>query len=244
MDWREDSLSPETDFIDAVVKQVRFRPDRRAIAEELRQHLDESAAWLEEERQFSPEEARKAALAQMGDPEAVGEGLNLTHKPLLGWAWYLSRILCVTVCLTLGLYLAYVLVGVTVITVVDSLGQTVFYRYQKPVERVISVEKTFDLGPHTMTIDEVALLEDGSAMVRYHGIGGPRVNWHAPEIRVLDEEGEGLAGGGSSTAGWINWKVSDFKLPDGTETLTLGWPDIDPDAVVTIDLTGGEGGAA
>ena len=48
------TVFPEADFIDAVVKQVRFRPDRRAIAEELRQHLDESAAWLEEERQLSP----------------------------------------------------------------------------------------------------------------------------------------------------------------------------------------------
>ena len=36
MDLRENSLSPEADFIDAVVKHVRFRPDRRAIAEELR----------------------------------------------------------------------------------------------------------------------------------------------------------------------------------------------------------------
>lgn len=244
MDWREENLFLEADFIDAVVKQVRFRPDRRAIAEELRQHLDESAAWLEEERQLSPEEARKVALAQMGDPEAVGEGFNLTHKPLLGWAWYLSRILCVTVCLTLGLYLAYMLVGITVMTLVRGLEQTVFYRYEQPVERVISVEKTFDLGPHTMTIDEVALLEDGKAMVRYHSVGGPRVNWHGPDIRVLDEEGEGLAGGSASTAGWINWKEKTVRLPEGTERLTLGWPDIDPDAVVTIDLTGGEGGAA
>lgn len=244
MAWREDSLSPEECFIDRVVKQVRFRPDRRAIAEELRQHLAESTAWLEEEEQLPPEEARKVALARMGEAEAVGEGLNLTHKPLLGWAWYLSRILCAAVCLTFGLYLAYVLVGVTVITVVDSLGQTVFYHYDQPVERIISVEKTFDLGPHTMTIDEVALLEDGDVIVRYHGVGGPRVNWHAPSISVRDQAGDFLGGGGTSTAGWINWKEDHVSLPEGTERLVMGWPALDPAAVVTVDLTGGEGGAA
>lgn len=241
---REDSLSPEERFIGAVVKRVRFRPDRRAIAEELRQHLAESAAWLEEEEQLPPEEARKAALARMGEAEAVGEGLNLTHKPLLGWAWYLSRILCAAVCLTFGLYLAYVLIGVTAVTVVRGLEQTVFYQYDEPVERVISVEKTFDLGPHTMTIDEVALLEDGHVIVRYHGVGGLRVNWHAPSISVRDQAETPLGGGGTSTAGWINWKEDRISLPEGTERLVMGWPEIDPEAVVTVDLTGGEGGAA
>ena len=244
MDWREDSLSPEESFIDAVVKHVRFRPDRRAIAEELRQHLAESASWLEEEERLSPEEAQRAALARMGEAEAVGEGLNLTHKPLLGWAWYLSRILCAVVCLTFGLYLAYMLVGVTAITLVRGLDQTVFYRYDEAVERIISVEKTFDLGPHTMTIDEVALLEDGDVIVRYHGVGGLRVNWHAPSISVRDEEGQPLGGGGISTAGWINWKEDHVSLPEGTERLVLGWPEIDPEAVATVDLTGGEGGVA
>ena len=52
MAWRKD-LSPEERFIETAVRQVRFWPDRKAIAEELRQHLMESAAWLEEEAQMS-----------------------------------------------------------------------------------------------------------------------------------------------------------------------------------------------
>lgn len=244
MAWHNDNLSPEERFLETAVRQVRFWPDRKAITEELRQHLDESAAWLEEEEHLSPEEARQTALVRMGDPAAVGEGLNLTHKPLLGWAWYVSRILCGVVCLTLGLYLAYYLVGVTGMTLVRGLEQTVFYHYQEPVERIIPVERTFDLGPYTMTIDEVALLENEKVMVRYHSIAELRVSWHGPEIRVLDEEGEGLIGGGSSTAGWVNWKEKIVKPPEGTGRLILGWPDLDPNAVVTIDLTGEEGGAA
>ena len=148
------------------------------------------------------------------------------------------------VCLTLGLYLAYYLVGVTGMTLVRSLEQTVFYHYQEPVKRIIPVERTFDLGPYTMTIDEVALLENGKVMVRYHSIAELRVSWHGPDIQVLDEAGNYLGGGSTSSAGWINWKASDFKLPQGTETLTIGWPHIDPKAVVTVDLTGGEEGAA
>ena len=72
MAWRKD-LSPEERFLETAVRQVRFWPDRKAIMEELRQHLDESAAWLEEEEHLSPEEARQTALARMGDPAAVGE---------------------------------------------------------------------------------------------------------------------------------------------------------------------------
>ena len=43
MAWRKD-LSPEERFLETAVHQVRFWPDRKAIMEELRQHLDESAA--------------------------------------------------------------------------------------------------------------------------------------------------------------------------------------------------------
>ena len=49
MAWHRaaDPVDPEEAFLQAVTGQVRFRPDRAAIAEELRAHLDESARDLD-----------------------------------------------------------------------------------------------------------------------------------------------------------------------------------------------------
>ena len=49
MAWHRaaDPVDPEEAFLQAVTGQVRFRPDRAAIAEELRAHLEESARDLE-----------------------------------------------------------------------------------------------------------------------------------------------------------------------------------------------------
>ena len=74
-----------------VVKRIRFRHDRAAVAEELRSHLEESRDFLMQEEGLSQAEAERAAIAAMGDPEELGKELNQVHSPLLGWLWLLSR---------------------------------------------------------------------------------------------------------------------------------------------------------
>ena len=78
----------------AVVKRVRFRPDRRAIGEELSAHYEDS---LRDYLRIGYDEdlARARALRDLGDAEEVGTALDKAHKPLLGWAWYISRAVCV-----------------------------------------------------------------------------------------------------------------------------------------------------
>ena len=77
-------------WCDKVTEQVRFRPDREAIRQELLAHLEDSAAdW--ERRGETPKEAEQRALAAMGDPVAVGKALDRAHKPWLGWLWRLSQ---------------------------------------------------------------------------------------------------------------------------------------------------------
>ena len=74
-----------------VVRRIRFRHDRAAVAEELRSHLEESRDFLMQEEGLSQAEAERAAIAAMGDPEELGKELNQVHSPLLGWLWLLSR---------------------------------------------------------------------------------------------------------------------------------------------------------
>ena len=79
------------EFIAAVCEKVRFKPAREKIAEELRAHLEDRAAMLEE-RGFPPGDAAARAAASMGDPAEIGAALDKEHSPFWGWA---NRVSCV-----------------------------------------------------------------------------------------------------------------------------------------------------
>ena len=88
-------------WCDAVTDQVRFRPDRRAIAAELTAHYQDHVQDLERVG-YDWKLAQRRALAAMGDPEEVGRALDHVHKPWLGWLWIVSRavlVLTVIACL-------------------------------------------------------------------------------------------------------------------------------------------------
>ena len=58
-------------WLDAVCEQVRFRPDRKGIARELRIHYEDH--WQDLLRLgWTPELAEQRALAAMGNAQAVG----------------------------------------------------------------------------------------------------------------------------------------------------------------------------
>lgn len=90
-----------SDWCRAVTDRVRFRPDRRAIARELRGHYEDRLAALT--AAGMPEDAAKdRALRAMGDAEEIGRALDRCHKPGLGWCWQLSRaVLLVLACFVL-----------------------------------------------------------------------------------------------------------------------------------------------
>lgn len=77
-------------WCDAVCGCVRFRPDRKAIALELRAHYEDRCRDLER-LGYEPELAAQRSLAAMGDAQTVGRALNRVHKPWLGWLWEASR---------------------------------------------------------------------------------------------------------------------------------------------------------
>lgn len=75
----------------AVVAEVRFRPDREAIAKELTAHYEDHVRDLER-LDYPTELAEKWAVEAMGDPETIGKALDRVHKPWLGWLWIVSRV--------------------------------------------------------------------------------------------------------------------------------------------------------
>ena len=121
-------------WVNAVCEQVRFRPDHKAIEEELRVHYEDHVKDLLRLGR-SRELAEERALAAMGDAREVGRALDRVHKPWLGWLWKASRtLLLALVLLTLAAALQ------------NSGGKNLLYRtqaewnWEEPPASAVSVE--------------------------------------------------------------------------------------------------------
>lgn len=72
------------EFLNTVCEQIKYKPIRNSISEELENHIQESKEdYIEEGMQ--EKEAEEKAIAQMGDAEEIGKRLNKIHKPKLDW---------------------------------------------------------------------------------------------------------------------------------------------------------------
>ena len=96
-------------WVDAVCEEVRFQPDRKAIARELRVHYEDHVKDLLRLGR-DPALAEERALAAMGDAQEVGRALDKVHKPWLGWLWEVSRVL------------AWALTALALVTLFDTIG--------------------------------------------------------------------------------------------------------------------------
>jgi len=76
------------DWLSAAVGQIRFAPDREAVRQELKEHIeDKKADLLRIFPDMTGSEAESRALSEMGDPEEIGTELGKIHKPWLGYLW-------------------------------------------------------------------------------------------------------------------------------------------------------------
>lgn len=71
-------------YLAQVCRHVKARDVHRDIKFEMRSHLDELVEDKVSEG-LSEEEAVRAALAQMGDPDQIGKQLHAAHKPVMEW---------------------------------------------------------------------------------------------------------------------------------------------------------------
>ena len=88
-------------WVNAVCQEVRFRPDRKGIAKELRIHYEDHINDLLRLGR-DPGLAEQRALAAMGNSQEVGRALDRVHKPWLGWLWEVSRVLLAALALLLA----------------------------------------------------------------------------------------------------------------------------------------------
>lgn len=72
------------EFLNSVCTQIKYKPIRNEILEELQSHIeDEKEYYLE--NGMKEKEAEEEVINQMGNPEEIGKRLNKIHKPKLDW---------------------------------------------------------------------------------------------------------------------------------------------------------------
>lgn len=79
-------------FLDKVCGEIKYRPVRKGICEELKSHIQE----IKEEytnKGIPENEAEEKAVFQMGVPEEIGRKLNKIHKPKLDWRLLLLMVI-------------------------------------------------------------------------------------------------------------------------------------------------------
>lgn len=80
------------DWLNTAVSGIRFKHDRKAVEEELREHLEDKIEDLKRFYHLSREEAEEMALGQMGDAAEIGRAMAKIHRPWWGYLWQVSRI--------------------------------------------------------------------------------------------------------------------------------------------------------
>ena len=92
------------EFLNSVCEQIKYKPIRNTIAEELKDHIEDKKEELIEMGQ-NEEEAEKDAVEQMGDAEIIGKELNKVHRPRLDW----KLLIILVVLLIFGFVISYII---------------------------------------------------------------------------------------------------------------------------------------
>ena len=92
------------EFLNSVCEQIKYKPIRNIIAEELKDHIEDKKEELIEMGQ-NEEEAEKNAVEQMGDAEIIGKQLNKVHRTRLDW----KLLIILVVLLIFGFIISYII---------------------------------------------------------------------------------------------------------------------------------------
>lgn len=264
-------MTPKTfpDFCALVCLHIRFSPDRPAVERELTAHLeDHRDALLARCPDMTLPEAERAAIAAMGDPEALGLALSRVHSPLLG---RIQRVL--------GGVLVFLLVLSALAGLWTERGDTLAGQFFPPAQPLLedtvanritvlrdwTPELSVQAGDYTLRVPRALLYSydyDGTRALfctltltcRNPWRSAPSNDW-GQWLVVEDGLGGVYPGrnyGASSTehdfflnvnGGTLFTGYYEFcfvNIPDGAERLTLVYDRLGTSFRLPIDLTGGD----
>ena len=107
-------------FLDSVCNEIRYKPIRKDIAEELKNHINElKSDYID--KGLEDNEAEDKAVEQMGEPKEIGLKLNKIHKPKLDWK------LLIIMIITLGFGLLVTFTKAKSNTSLDVMTKYIFF---------------------------------------------------------------------------------------------------------------------
>ena len=149
----------EQEFIDRILKEIKFPLVKKEIREELTAHIEDKTREMIVEEEMSRENALLSAMEEMGDAEEIGKALNDVHRPFLGWALTVSRFLLII----FGFLTIHTLIGI---------GSEVFSQYTIGTgideERVIAeivIDQEVTLDNRTLYFDKAVMQEPDQVIV-------------------------------------------------------------------------------
>lgn len=259
---------PKFKWCRETIAQVRFKPDRDKIWDELIAHIEDRCEELKESG-VTEEEAQAKAVAAMGDPVEVGKQLDAVHKPWLGWLWRISRWLLWAV--LFGTLIFVILRWDEVLSFYDvNMGWKSNSVYSDVNFTTVEESELRDvhaegrLGYLSFTVDKVRRSEDGRLMIRYQ----VRQPWYLPEhwdgelwrLWLTDPSGNrweyhNLHPDGKldydteyviwahDQDGWRSWTyvLAVYGVPEDAPWIDLCYDHAGWTMTIRIDLTGGEG---
>lgn len=187
-----------------VLKQVKFIFDHQSIRRELNSHIQD----LIDEHNWNnlPEEELILKINdEMGDPIDLGKSLNQVHKPLLGYAWIISKSIFVIVLFASALNFislvdrtAYqkpnIMNTINMELILESIGENQNKDYSQIKYRDWILNKVIDMKDSRLVIERIILLEDNNLILFYRN--PPKFRWvnqssHVymfDNLKVLDQD--------------------------------------------------------
>lgn len=187
-----------------VLKQVKFIFDHQSIRRELNSHIQD----LIDEHNWNniPEEELILKINdEMGDPIDLGKSLNQVHKPLLGYAWIISKSIFVIVVFASTLNFislvdrtAYqkpnIMSTINMELILESIGENQNKDYSQIKYRDWILNKVIDMKDSRLVIERIILLEDNNLILFYRN--PPKFSWvnqssHVyvfDNLKVLDQD--------------------------------------------------------
>ena len=187
-----------------VLKQVKFIFDHQSIRRELNSHIQD----LIDEHNWNnlPEEELILKINdEMGDPIDLGKSLNQVHKPLLGYAWIISKSIFVIVLFASALNFislvdrtAYqkpnIMNTINMELILESIGENQNKDYSQIKYRDWILNKVIDMKDSRLIIERIILLEDNNLILFYRN--PPKFSWvnqssHVymfDNLKVLDQD--------------------------------------------------------
>ena len=245
-------------WCEKATEKIRYGPDRREVAAELRAHIEDHYDALIA-RGVAPEDAAAKVLESMGSAEVIAPQLGKLHRPWLGYVYNVVRFFavvtgCVAACLLAAHLWSNITMGVNVKNF-DSLPVNVenITYYCKP-----EVSATAD--GYTFRIDEAAISQVPGSSWFYFQLQIRYWPWMEPcyaadYFWAVDSLGNHYNSHAMMFDRDIGYVLFDGETAtSGIRTITMALTQFDPNAqwveicydrdgrniVLHIDLTGGD----